>query len=283
MLSLSAVSAHVSLQTVTSNQNFSHVTVRLDIYPTELNISGRRQTGTCKDGVEWRLARVGDPDSAICSCPPNSICSGPSSCSISPLSGDVWYAKEISVNLCSSTLTPTAAVATTVATTTPRPQTSTAPSLPLGSNTTSTSGNNTEPMYVLVVLLLLPVMIGIGVYFKCQSTQKSDHLVPASGEIVYVRSRSPSPTTVTMPSGSNSRPAQSSRQPSPEPELNTAEMFRVSPAQGRLDNIHPMEPWDFYGVPRATPSATAASLSESVAPSTTADAASTPNTKLYVF
>ena len=62
--------------------------------------AGSRRAG-CQSGTEWRLAKQGATASYACNCPANPTCAGPTTCPVTPISGESWVVVSVSTGLCS--------------------------------------------------------------------------------------------------------------------------------------------------------------------------------------
>jgi hypothetical protein len=110
------ISSVVTLTGVMSNSSIP-VKLQLSAYP----LSSARRSGSfvsrralgCDAGTEWRYTQLGMPLSFACNCPANSLCSGETTCSISPQANDSWMVIKLNTSVCatqSTQTTPAAAV-----------------------------------------------------------------------------------------------------------------------------------------------------------------------------
>ena len=167
MLFLNAVSASVSIQNVIYT---STSPISLEVFPLPENISLRRAESACTNGTEWRLARLGDSESAACSCPPNPVCIGPISCKIVPNNGEIWYIRRIPTTTCYTTAVSFTKEALSSFTTPPFSPTTAGLSLnqsELASGGSSQSTTNN--LYMSLLVLLLPMLL---VGYFCQQRHK---------------------------------------------------------------------------------------------------------------
>ena len=82
----------------TSSLNFS---VAVSGFATQSGNGSRRAVASqCPAGSEWRYAKLGTTGSAICGCAANAACTGPTSCSVTPASGDQWRVVSVATTVC---------------------------------------------------------------------------------------------------------------------------------------------------------------------------------------
>ena len=92
-----------------SDKSGSNLKILLSGYP--LSQDSRRENfgwraSSCDPGTEWRYTKDGMPLTFACNCPTNSLCSGQTSCYVTPVAGDSWLVVAVDTSLCSTSTAP---------------------------------------------------------------------------------------------------------------------------------------------------------------------------------
>ena len=106
--SLGYVSCIVDLEEVQYSSNFS-LLINFEAFLPVLSkrmlrkVLSKDGPSLCQNGTEWRLTVVGAPNELACSCPANMMCSGKTTCTLTPKSGDSWAVRSMPSTLCADT------------------------------------------------------------------------------------------------------------------------------------------------------------------------------------
>lgn len=107
------ISSVVTLTGVVSNSSIP-IKIQISAYPLfSARRSGSllsRRDSHCDTGTEWRYTKQGMPLNFACNCPANLLCSGETTCSISPKANDSWMVIKLNSSVCATQTTQAMAV-----------------------------------------------------------------------------------------------------------------------------------------------------------------------------
>ena len=97
------ISSVMKLTDVQSNSSFP-VRIQISGFPLSpqrrLGSAVSRRASGCDAGTEWRYTKVGMPLSFACNCPANFLCSGETTCSLTPRANDAWMVVMLNSSVC---------------------------------------------------------------------------------------------------------------------------------------------------------------------------------------